>query len=379
MIRRLVALSFLFTAVAVAAGAGTTSAAFGEEAEASVQQEGWAAQRNDPSQPVEDELGGNLGPVPVDPVAPATVPPGSLPVGLAAGEPEWKSFLQFDLSAVPFDATIDSFVITLTEVEPGESLTGVEVCAINDLWAEGANQKWSNAPEHDCAFSADVVGPADDGTWTADLTNVARAWQDVIIPNNGIVLLPKSAANLPSGTPTPEEANWRVQFAGVTLEGAPTAQVEYTVTESPSPPPPPPPAAAPPADSGQAGGADTGTSSQPFFGNAPSFEPQAGPAFTPPVAGDEGALAPEVAPDAGQQPVPETVAAPAVAGDAETPAYVWALIPLFLLGMLMLGRSLTDTTPVAVTRREGATTRLIRNRRGPAADALAPSEPSFQV
>lgn len=361
----------LFSLLSVVIGMLSLPAA-AEEAAVSVGAEGWTGRPVPPPSQVPDPISGPIS----DNVPSGEIAANTLPVGLRNAQPSHQSYLKFDLPSLEPDSFVTSMQLTLTEEGNGAGdPTGVLACLVLADWPAEAGFAWSERPEADpdvCSAGA----AAENGTWSFDLGFQASQWLEDGVQNFGIALLPRGNENLPVGQPDPSTTQYLVSFGGVEAENPPVVTLEFEpplppFEPEPQPEPefvPPPPAQAPsqppPSNTGS-----SSTNSGGFF-SAPTFEPPAGEVAEP---------APEVAPpaqDGTAQPQPQPVGAPAAAQEpVTTPAYVWFLIPLGLLGVLVLGRSLTEDA-VLVSGREGATTRLLERRRAGGDTSAAPA---FQV
>lgn len=111
--------------------------------------------------------------------------------GLKSGE-TGRALFQFDLSAVPAGAVIDSadFVITSESDEGGDHSANIR--RITSIWADTANwtTPWSsNGGDFDSGTSYGVV-EADDTTQSEDITSLVLGWADGSFSNYGLLLDP---------------------------------------------------------------------------------------------------------------------------------------------------------------------------------------------
>lgn len=341
--------------------------------------------------PVYDPLGDAVGETENIPTAPQQpVPPGTLPVGIFAGNTRYQSAMLIPTPTDPADKWVlrlpetqptyhssspayrqavlaafasigagepaqDEFVKVL-EQDPVESaVIGVEACPITAPFDAGENQADDAVPPVDCVFGANGVRTVDDNGdawWEFDLTFAVQGWQDGMLSNEGIFLRPAAAPNLAFGDPD-TSTNAQVTFDPSTV----TAAVE---TAEPAPAPPPPP---PANDSSSSSDTGSSTSSSPSLGSstlpaAPDFSPEEQAAQEPVVADAPTETAPA-------EPAPAPVAA-GVTDQAGSAWWVWLLAPVFAAGMYLTAQSLTAEV-AAATERQGAMSRLIAQRK--AADA----------
>jgi len=350
-----------------------------------------------------DELRGdiadNIGVVddqaPAEPAQP--VPPDSLAMAFEGGNIRYQSGIKVALPEIDEDARFDSFVVTfkqnsgqtysyespafrqavqaavlaagtqdpdLFQKEFEKSLSenpavrqpiGVEACPFTkDFEASPPPQALpdSKIPTGedgnvaiDCLYGSNGSYDALTETWTFDLTFAARAWADGTLPDFGLLMRPIGAPNLAFGDPDTSK-NAQVVFD---LAIPPRADWEVAAASAPPPPPPPPPA--PVANEQQ----------QPPATTPPPASSTLFPA--PQAAAPPAAASPEVAPPTTAPParVPAPVVTMAPVAEPGTFWAIWLLVPVFAMGMYMLGQSLL-AEPAAATARGGAMTRLIERQ-----------------
>lgn len=354
------------------------TAAFAEEAELTVGASAW----------YHAPTAGTPLPAPGQPPEQLANPTDGLPVGMQNAQHEFRSAVKFALPAVPEGALVTRFEVTFTETAEEGTVPGVEACAFTEAFQPEPNQPMDAVPAFDCSFSGSLTpGEEDDpnteqdesATWTVDLADTAGAWVAGDLADHGFVIQVINPDNLPVGQPNPAQSNGKITFAGPESETPPTAVIEYTLpvtteVDDVEFAPPPPPA--------NSGGGTSSSGSADFQFSSPQFDQEPAPTF-------EEAPAPEVAEPVPAQAAPPEVAAPppaetapaAVAGATtpQTPGYVWLLAPVGLGGLYVLARSLTAEPALAVER-EGAVTRLLRQRRGAAGadEGAATSSPLLQ-
>ena len=292
-----------------------------------------------------------------------------------------RSYIRFDTSSIPPNAEIGSFVVTLTVSDPdpqgghvdrhlefagtnghppataNQSAAGILACAVTEGWftAEGDPpsttvvkraqlengdtttdvEETRNEPFSDCSRNATGEAATDQKTWRFDITSIAQAWSSGVIRNEGIALLPVDRGLVSS---------WIVEFHGPALEivdpaGEPVDAVNAKEagsavvsfgppppSDDPAPPPPPPLPPLPPPP--------------PVFPDA-----QPPPAAPPPA------------------PEPPRVLRPvSVGGDAETPGWLFGLIPIGLLGLGLTSSVIGAETPMAPGSRNRVA-RVLHERR----------------
>jgi len=307
---------------------------------------------------------------------------GHLGVALKDGSSDMRSYIRFDASSIPPNATIESFVVTLTVSDPdpqgghverhlefagtnghppatvNQSAAGILACAVTEGWftAEGDPpsttmvkrarpetgdttteiEETRNEPFSDCSLNATGEPLPDLKTWRFDITKIAQAWSSGVLRNEGIALLPVDRGVRPT---------WIVEFHGPVLEivdpaGEPvdavtdkeaaTAAVSFgpPPPDDPGPPPPPPPPL------------------PPLPPPPPVFpEPQPDPGAPPPPA----------------EP-PQVLRPVAVGGDAQTPGWLFGLIPIGLLGLGLTSSAIGAETAAAVGGRNRVA-RILQERR----------------
>lgn len=302
----------------------------------------------------------------------APTEPGHLAVGLQAGASDMRSYMLFDLSAVPFGGSVDSLILRLnvsradaadtehtthhtgpgskTPATTNESRASITACAVTIPWGsvEGAPPYAMDSKDptksdpvepfvkngYDCnRFS--VKGKAGN-PWTFDLSKIAKEWVAGTLVNNGIVLLP----DLTGGTDS-----WRMEFHAAPLEvqnnetrqiyvspkEAGSATVTYT---APDQQPTPDPTPEPTGDGG-------GFVPPPV---TPTFEPAPGPAPT-------SSSDPQPS-----QPAQEPVAQPKT-GSAW---YAWLVLPLGAIAFSGLSRAVGKEAGAAGANRVAE---VLRRRR----------------
>src|SRR5439155_27171547 len=102
-------------------------------------------------------------------------------------------------------------------------------------WGPSQNAAWRERPAADCGLASAGGVRADDGTWTFDLTPIARLWAAPAQPlaRNGVVL-----AVDPAGSPSPVQVSWLDVDSGhvaVDLTATPATPAPTTGPTSPEP------------------------------------------------------------------------------------------------------------------------------------------------
>ena len=316
--------------------AGASPAQQDEAPAAILSQEGWwnrlqGPQESEPSTP----LRGVLAPVP----PPAnTVPPNTLAVGAAGGDPDKVAAIGIVLEG-PIDGFVDRLVLTLVEADENganlnEGQAAVSACPIDGFWGTAYNGDWRDRPT--CDDSQAVAGErADDGTWTFDLALVGQGWLDGTLSQLGILLVESVEA----------PQSFQLSFNGIATGDV---AVDYTVTGAGSDPvfePEPAPIVAPPATTGGE------------VGRAPSPPPTTAPVRRSPPTTEA------VAPPATTAPRPEAI--------RSLDATIWGNLPLGVLLWAPLGLALAAALafmlgpagrPTAESRRIGSVSRVLDAR-----------------
>ena len=315
---------------------------------------------------------------------PTPHPEGVLVVAANAGEDDAQAYFNFATDKLPLGAIVTGGTVTLpvaTDRESGNfrpDAADMVACLVTGFIPGGADGgSYQDRPEFDDKTCVEVVAAEDAETltYTFNLERFGKAWSSGS-PMNGLTLL----KNPEIKPPAPDES-WRVVFNTARRHNnAPdpkafppiTSDLQFKVaatpgTDLPDDTVPPPPdttgTTPPPADTGSTGtgGFDSGTTAPPpaDSGTVPTDTGAAPPpatSDTPPVDDPVAAEGGEGAPAAAPAPPVVAAAAPGV-----SPA-VW-LLPLLALAMAgVLGWSLSAPVELA-GQREGAVSKLMRNRR----------------
>lgn len=99
------------------------------------------------------------------------------------------SFLQFDLSTVPVNATIVSADLKLFQYE-SVNIEGlfIGVHKVNGPWSENS-LTWNNQPSYDTAPEDTILRNPSENIWISwDITSLMQGWVDGSIANYGMVL-----------------------------------------------------------------------------------------------------------------------------------------------------------------------------------------------
>src|SRR5437763_749430 len=160
--------------------------------------------------PAEGEPDGN----PLRPLVPAvpkppTVPADAIATSGGAGQVDKVAAVGIDLG-LGGGAGVAGLVLRLVESKAeganvGSDKAKVTACPATVPWGPSQNAAWRERPAADCKLgSADGVRAAD-GTWTFDLTAIARLWTGAapVLAPNGVVL----AAD-PAASPSPVQISW---------------------------------------------------------------------------------------------------------------------------------------------------------------------------
>ena len=195
-------------------------------------------------------------------------PAGSLHVSVAGGQETARSYVQPDLSTLPFGATLLSGTMTLhvdTANTDGSTMPAsakILACLVTAPFADGTAGSTSAPPAIDCTISAKPAYDAVTGVFTLDLSTLLQAW-NAGQPQLGIALVPNQ-------TQVSQTDAWHVTIEGHAQSGAKpiTSTISYRApsldTGSSFPPitPVPPPVAPNPTVPVQVPGS-TGTAPAP--------------------------------------------------------------------------------------------------------------------
>lgn len=307
------------------------------------------------------------------------ITPGHIPVSMKDGNPDMRSYLQFDLGAIQPGATIDKFQLVLTVSKPdqdhspahvamgaqarppattNETAAAITACVVTEPWADnvsggaGGDPPYStkvvnpkdsasgeaevetekNEPFSDCSLNAPGRPSADGQTWVFDVTRIAATWVSGDVFNEGIALIPAPSTVAPT---------WTVEFHGpkLVLKGADESDVTYvTAKEEPRATAEYSGGAPPPIVDDGAGGGGGGFIEPP----PPPF-----PTFGDPVADPAGGGSPTPPSVLGDQFINKGGGTVAVGSRVGMPAWVLGFFPLFILGMGLLA-SLIGNDPVGL-------------------------------
>jgi hypothetical protein len=305
--------------------------------------------------------------------------PEAVHVGVNAGQPEARTFVHFDMFSLadsPLPPRITGGTLTLTNAPGPErgnrNVDGAEMiaCVATDLVVGAMGGDWDDMYEYDCGFSAPLEREegSDPAVWTVDLQPLAGFWAENEYQGIAIV-----EAGEGEEAETGPQDTWHVAFWGMFNEDPEaqpiTADLTFVAEELDLPD----------ITGGgfdDAGGFDDGGGSF-DSGDAGSFD---GGGFDEGGFDDSGADfgdagAPEVA-DGEFGEESEEADAPEVAMGEDSPQAAGPmeeqsaggmpavfLLPFLAVGLAgLLGYSLTQE-PDLPEAREGAVSRLMRNRR----------------
>lgn len=279
---------------------------------------------------------------------------GNLAVAQAVPDSETsdkESFIRFDLTTVPMDATIDSAVVTVplqADDADNQNVAAapekVKACATGpEGFADGIDAgAYDEKPTVDCDRLNVVAKATSDGTaYTFDVTPLAKTWLTDL--NDGIALVPAK-----------NDQPFQVVFqpgskATIAVSYTPaTTVVDPVVPPVVAPPVAPPPVYTPPIAQPNVAGPV-----------APAPQPQAPPAPRPTVAQR-------------QQPI-ATVAGRGFTEDNSLGAGFWfaAIAGVGLLGVISLILGSTEVPVVASSQRNGVGRALDERRRTRSRAAVA--------
>ena len=251
-------------------------------------------------------------------------PADTLHVGAAGGQESARTYLQPDLAALPFDATLVAGEMTL----PVANGTGdgtvtpdaakIRACLATQAVQEGVQGSTSAPPKVDCGVSTTLTYDSATSTFSLDLQPFVDAWSHGA-PQLGIALVPDSKSAQPTDA-------WHVAFNGHKRAGSGHISSTLTVRINASP--------------------DT-TTAVPPAPVVPAVPAPPAPTLPVPAAVAPAAPAPVVAPS--QQP--QTLPAQQVALVQKFQYPLAFLLPLALLaGAVFFARLFTrDLTPRRVS------------------------------
>lgn len=160
---------------------------------------------------------------------PSPVAAGEIAVGRQALALEKTAAIAFDMSGVT--APPSSVTVTLKEASATVATPGAAIlaCPVQAEWADASAGAWSQRPHGACVAPWLAFGTrAADGTWTFDITEMARAWHSGVLPNHGVELYPAQTPRAPSfqialQAPSPESIR-AVVGGAVVLPAASSSQ-----------------------------------------------------------------------------------------------------------------------------------------------------------
>lgn len=177
--------ALLLAAVVAFASTGTTAA----RAASSSASGGWywADQVTPPANTVQQPL-----PTP-------DVPASDYAVAAKNGDSDKETYLHVGEDAVPTPSTVSRVVVTLKEDGSGANVNDtnalIVAVPVTEFWVDGARgSPYDVKPEP--GTTPAVAGKNSSGTWTFDITPIAKKWADGSLANNGVALIPKPGAGL---------------------------------------------------------------------------------------------------------------------------------------------------------------------------------------
>lgn len=264
----------------------------------------------------------------------------------APGQSNKETYLAWDLTTVPFEATITGFAVTspLSDLPPSTetsqnsrttepSVAPIKACAATQGFGETDAGAWENKPTYDDKRCVPAKYDAAKKAFTYDVGSFAAGFPTADV--SGVALVPADTT-----------ASFQVVFGRASKH---TASITYTMPSLPEEPTDPGPVL-PPAP------VDTGVAPPPGLGVAPLA----------PVTGGE-------VPQAPTAPVVDPVVPPAqngavpvasVAVPTRPPTGFWVLA--LVLAVVLAAMSVVTGNPAAaaaVRRRQGAVLRQVQRRR----------------
>ena len=100
---------------------------------------------------------------------------------------ERYALAEFDLSAIPEGATINSARLDVYLISGGSSPETIEVYRNTENWSEGA-ATWNTRPNIDCCWGSTSVGTAVDRYYAWDVTSLVQNWAQGTYANHGLAL-----------------------------------------------------------------------------------------------------------------------------------------------------------------------------------------------
>jgi hypothetical protein len=305
--------------------------------------------------------------------------PDTLPVALWQGEHERMSALKFDLLSrgVVAGSRITQLVLEIEESQDRNEhpsfnvdAAAIEACFIQEFLASGENEEWKTRPRYKqsgCVAGKRRTPKGKPAFWRFELTRLAAPWGRDPFANNGVMLqgiLPERPTN---------EDTWQVNLKIPGRDAGATPEDEYRQSRNRARLTL---AFVPGETSTGPGSLDTGTSvysgtGGSSFGQSTTFGSGSSPVSTGSVpSAGSGTAAPttEASPAAATRPAAAPLPQP------KLPGYVWALIPLGLLGLTAVRSVVME--PAGGIRPNGAIAairaRNAQRRGGPLRDVVDP-------
>lgn len=296
----------------------------------------------------------NSGVAPPVPLSDPSVPAGDLAVAgpEVNGQADKETYLEFDVSALPQGAVIDSFVVTLPvdaaaqNVTPTGTAVPLIACLPQGAWSGGqAGQAFAGKPADTCATEAPKFKTDDGGrSYKADIAAIAQRWLAAGAINTGVAV-----ADDPANTQTV----YQLAFGPAPAIGKLTATVTYEV-----------PGALAPADGGTTPAVPGPDSTGAFVPSAVVPDQSSTPS---PASSANGIAATTTTAPAGQGATALRHGALAGAGSLP-PAGFW-IAGVLLLALMLSASLVLGDTPAPTGRRR-------RRLAAAGSEPLIPSDPA---
>ena len=303
------------------------------------------------------------------------ISPGHIAVSMKAGDPDMRSYVKFDTGVIPPNSKFNSFVITLTTSLPdqthsqrhtetqsdvpatvNQNRAKVLACAVTspvtamkvdggepptttrinqdeidpaDLDPNAGVIATTIEPTYDCGLSAQGERSTDGSRWSFDITNIANAWAQGELFNEGVALIPD-----PSGVAD----TWTIEFHGSALKVREAVQGLPVPVPVPLPEPPDP---TPESDTLVYINEAEESFAVAEFEELPPEDVVAPPAPVAPPVTPPAPVIPSfdqpLPPAPPAPPAPVVVAGGPVAASGPNPGFWWWMIPIGALGLGLYG------------------------------------------
>lgn len=97
-----------------------------------------------------------------------------------------RAFLQFDLSSIPADASIQVALLYMYDQTAGGG-SNLNIYPVDTIWSE-ATVNWDNQPSYDPVAAGILLGYTYTGWYNADVTGLVNEWRDGLRSNHGLLV-----------------------------------------------------------------------------------------------------------------------------------------------------------------------------------------------